>query len=297
MATENNITLLDRAPSLMPCYIRALFFPRTGFQRRREIPQLGVARRGLRVDERHLASYLEVCGGEPTGYLPFLYPLSLLFGYHISIFAHRDFPLSCLKLLALRNRVLQHRRITTGESFDIEAEVAGQRLVAKGVELDVHSALVIGGERAWESVGTYFIRGRFGGTEDPPGDGFQPLESVEHETHWEAPRSGGWDFAQLSGDFNGVHYSAQWARLLGFKRDFSHTPRVVSECLRRLPAGKDDAPLRLDVAFKGPVYYGSSLLMKGAHSGDGYRFDLYCGGAERPAIRGALRNVTSEEAL
>ncbi len=53
-------------------------------------------------------------------------------------------------------------------------------------------------------------------------------------------------------------------------------------------------PVRLDVAFKGPVYYGAELLMKSAAVDHGHRFDVYAGSGEKPAMPGRI--VTGESA-
>ena len=104
----------------------------------------------------------------------------------------------------------------------------------------------------------------------------------------------------MCGDLNPAHYFAPWARMLGFQRDFAHTQRIVAECLQRLPEEADvnaAESLRLDVAFKGPVYYGSPLVLKGAQQDSGYRFDLYCGDVDKPAIPGRLRVVPTDHSL
>jgi uncharacterized protein YaiE (UPF0345 family) len=44
--------------------------------------------------------------------------------------------------------------------------------------------------------------------------------------------------------------------------------------------------MRLDVAFKGPVYYGTSALMKYTAIKGGFRFDLHTDDDERPCVTG-----------
>ncbi len=98
-------------------------------------------------------------------------------------------------------------------------------------------------------------------------------------------------FGRLCGDFNPSHYFSPLARLLGFDRAFCHTQRLVAGCVDRLPPAAKLASLdsvRLDVAFKGPVYYGDRLKMKTAAAGRGYRFDVYAGSGNKPVMPGRI---------
>ncbi|MEJ2717618.1 MAG: hypothetical protein P8182_10835, partial [Deltaproteobacteria bacterium] len=54
------------------------------------------------------------------------------------------------------------------------------------------------------------------------------------------------------------------------------------------PAFDRDEPVRLDVALKGPVYYGSNVTMNYADMGTSHRFDLYCEDNPRPCLSGSL---------
>ncbi|MFL6621684.1 MAG: hypothetical protein ACJ8KA_05030 [Sulfurifustis sp.] len=298
--TERDI-ILSGVPSKTTGYLHSVILPRPGLRSGDTVPRIKFMRRGLTIEEDHLAAFRRGCGDAESADLPFDYPLTLLFHYHLAIFAHRDFPWSLRTLLGVRNHVVQRRRIKTSERLDLEVGTIGQRVLPKGIEFDIHSVFSSEGAPAWESISVYYLRGRAGGADARPAvELLQPLDPVHSEIRWQAPAGGGFDFARLSGDFNPVHYLAPWARRLGFKRDFSHTQRMVSDCLRRLPDAEAllQAPrLRLDVAFKGPVYYGSPLTLKTAQKPDGVRFDLYCGEVDKPAIPGNLRNVAADERL
>jgi hypothetical protein len=55
--------------------------------------------------------------------------------------------------------------------------------------------------------------------------------------------------------------------------------------------------LRLDVAFKGPVYYGSKLVMRGTRKSNGVRFNLYSGITDKPAIPGNIQEIKADHDL
>lgn len=262
------------------------------------MPPLALRWSGLRIDERHLARYRRLCGADGYGHIPFLYPLSMLFHYHLGLFGHADFPWPLKKMLGLRNHVVQHRLLRPEDRLDLEVRTGSQRALPKGLEFDFHSVLSEGGRAVWESTHVYYLRGDFGPPSTAALDYLQPLEASEMEASWPAPAGGGLEFARLCGDFNPVHFSAGWARMLGFPRPFSHTQRIIDECLGRLPDAVrlDEAgALRLDVAFKGPIYYGRALTMKAARRGAGWRFDLYCADAPKPAMPGRILVGTQAE--
>jgi hypothetical protein len=62
----------------------------------------------------------------------------------------------------------------------------------------------------------------------------------------------------------------------------------LTHCLRRLPRLESKYPVRLDTAYKGPVYYDTPLTLKSAPDGGGARFDLYCAGDPRPCLMGKI---------
>jgi hypothetical protein len=75
---------------------------------------------------------------------------------------------------------------------------------------------------------------------------------------------------------------------MGFERDFAHSQLTLAHCIRHLSPFERDEPIRLDVAIKGPVYYGSNVTLNYSSMGKGRRFDLYCGENPRPCVMGSL---------
>jgi hypothetical protein len=293
--------VLDEAPPKLSGYVRSVILPRRRFAPDAAVPPIHITRRGLAIDRQHLAEFGRLCHWRLSDQLPLVYPLMLLFHYHLGIFSHAAFPCSLRQLLGLRNHVVQRRRIGADERLDLDVRSRGCRVLAKGVEFDIHSIFSSDGEPVWESVHVYYLRGRYGGDDArAPSVDLGALGVVDFEARWDAPTDAKWEFAKFCGDLNPAHYFAPWARALGFRRDFAHTQRMVAECLRRLPQDLDamaSGALRLDVAFKGPVYYGSSLVLKSTRQRDGNRFDLYCGDVDKPAIPGRLRAVPADHDL
>jgi hypothetical protein len=295
--SEHNI-ILNQIPSKLTGYLNSVILPRKRFKKGDTFPKIDITRRGFKIDEKHLSEFQKMCGWDDSEYMPFIYPLVVVFHYHLGIFAHRNFPWSLRMLLGLRNHVVQRRRIKVGETLDLSARTLGLRVGLKGLEFDIHTRISSGGEAVWESVHVYYLRGNFGGRDiRPVADYLQPLDSSEFQVSWDAPSAGGLEFARLSGDLNPAHYFKPWARLLGFKRDFCHTQRIISDCIQRLPNASDVMDLeslRLDIAFKGPVYYGSKLMIRGAGNSNGIRFNLYSGTTDKPAMPGNIQEIKAD---
>lgn len=287
--------VVDRLPAKLRGYIAIVMMPRRRFRAGDTLPHIRLTRRGLRIDRDHLARFREACGYPSSEQVPLAYPLALAFHYHLGVFAHWTFPWSLRRMLGLRNHVVQRRRISAGDVLNLTSRTLDLAIRPKGVEISVHTLLSRAGESVWEGIHVYYFRDSTDGM-NPQAARFrlEPLDEVESESGWTAPNSGGLRFARLSGDFNPVHYFAPLARVLGFRGPTCHTQRIVPECLRRLPTGggpPGSAPCRLDVAFKGPVYYGEQLTTRWALQPGGYRFDLCSNGSARPLIQGSIRVV------
>jgi acyl dehydratase len=298
---ESDETVLEGRPPKLASYLRAALRARPGSRTGDTLPRVRVVHRGVPIDPRHLAAVRRVCGADPAEGVPFDYPLWLLFHYHLGIFGHARFPWPLTRLLAMHTSAVRRRPIVPDAPLDLEVRTAGQRRLAKGIEFDFHTVIAQRGAPVWESASAYYLRGPGGGTDTRPVDArLVPLPAVEFESRWQAPRGIGWRVARLSGDYNPMHYAPGYARRFGYARAFAHTQPVVAMCLRRLPrplAELARAPLRLDVAYKGPVYYGSRLVLRGAAVDEGYRFDLYCDDADKPAIPGLLERASADAPL
>lgn len=284
--------LLDGRPRKPQAYLRAVILPRKRYRLGDSLPRIRLTVPHLPVDERHVAWFRSICGYDPSAIVPADYPLSLAFHYHLGVFAHSAFPWSLKTMLGLSAHVMQHRRLSPGESLALAVATEELRVRRNGVEFDLHTRLSSRGEPVWESTHVYFMRGNFGHVADQSaGPELPPMGPIDDEVRWSAPRRGGLEFARLCGDFNPLHWFSPWARALGFERVSCHTQRIVAASLLRLPEAREfiaSRSLRLDVAFKGPVPYGSALRLQSAATANGRRFDLHIDSTTKPAMVGRV---------
>ncbi len=254
---------------------------------RKGVPAIS-ARWRHRVDAAELKRFHALSGLPEGEALPLLYPHTIGFPLQMAILTQPAFPVPIWKVLQVRNRIVQHAPLARDAALGIHVKVAGHRILEKGAEFDLHTTVGEGGATAWESVNTFYIRGRFGAPTAGAAVPEAPKVSPGETAAWRMPAGGGWHFGGLSGDFNGVHMFGWYARKLGFPRAFFHPPRVLGQCLARLPQAEAGLPLRLDAWIKGPVFYGAPVKLRHEAGADGTRFALHVNEDERPAIVGHL---------
>lgn len=260
-------------------------------------PALGARWSGHRVDQRRLAAFRRITGLPDTGELPLLYPHTFGFRLAMAVLTHPSFPVPIWGVLQTRNHLLQHRAIDPGERLDFELQVSAARVLDKGAEIDLHTTLHASGALAWESLVTFYTRGRFGGAgEASPLARAPSFEALEELDAWTLDDAGHWQLGAFTGDYNGIHLFDWYARRFGFESAIYHPPRVIGECLARLPALDARAPQRLDVWLKGPVAHGARVRLGTSTALGQTAFALHAT-AERPSIFGVLSRADAHATL
>lgn len=262
--------------------------------RRRDLSPQVVARwPDHRVDPGELAAFLRASGLPPGPTLPILYPHVFGFRLSMAVLTHPAMPVPIWGVVQIRNHLLSHRAIRAGESLDFETRVLRGRVLDKGLELDLRTRVHTAGELAWESVVTFFARGRFGEPSSVSPLARAPTELGPAAESWQMSDDAHWQFGRFTGDYNGIHLWDWYARRFRFRGALYHPPRVLGQCLARLPAVDPELPQRLDVWLKGPVLHGASVRLHRQNSRDATTFALFADD-ERPCIVGR-RSTNPEE--
>ncbi len=280
-------------PPVLSVYLLGLLTRRTGLKTGELLPKATSQWQHFIINKKHLSRFFAASQQPFSHTMPILYPLSIVFPLHMSILGHKRFPLSPFSMLQIRNHIVQLRPTDIDEKLDIHCTIAKQRNTAKGMELDIRSTLKAGEETVWEGINTYFFRGFFG-DEDPltaQSRRLRELSDTPKENTWTMLSGGGFNFARLSGDYNGIHFSSLYARMLGYESSFAHSQVSLIQCLNRLPKLKTSRPIQLDAAFKGPVYYKTETRIKYDVHKTGFRFDLFSGQNNRPSLCGEIKKV------
>ncbi len=261
---------------------------------KRGVPAIS-ARWRHRPDAAELARFHALSGLPEGETLPLLYPHTIGFPLHMAILTQPAFPLPIWRMLQIRNRIVQHAPLPRDAALDIAVKIAGHRIVEKGAEFDMHAIVRVGESVAWESLNTFYARGRFGapttGAELPEAPKVSPGDTAS----WRTPAGGGWHYGSLSGDYNPLHLWSGYARKHGFARAFFHPQRVLGQCLAKLPQPASALPLRLEAWLKGPVFYGEPVSMHRETVPGGTAFALHVNEDRRPAIVGRLYGAPAEK--
>ena len=240
-------------------------------------------------------------GKDDSSRLGLLYPQVTGFRLVMAMLTHPTWPLPIWNALQVRNRVRLQEPLATRTDFDLEARVSGWRVLAKGVEIDICATLSQGRACRWQSVVTFYYRGRYGdeiesGAALGAGPSSPALvgEGLGQAADWNVDDGHRWRFARLTGDYNGLHQWDRYARRMGFPAAFPHPQRILGQCLARLPE-PGLAPLELDLWIKGPVFFGRDVTMRHrpADATSGREFGLWLEGESRPALVGTLRTAST----
>lgn len=229
-------------------------------------------------------------GLNAEGGLPMLYPHVVGFPLLMAILTCPTFPLPIWNALQIRNHLLQHRPISASDVLDLESRVADQRILEKGAEVDLHTTVRSQSGLLWESLNTFYYRGRFGDAAPASPRVMTPDIGDSSIARWHTLSGVGLRFGRLTGDYNGIHLANAYARLFGFRRAFHHPQLMLGQCLVHLPAPPADRPQRLDAWLKGPVFYDCGVALHVSRKADGTAFGLIPEGENRPALLGEWRS-------
>ncbi len=308
---KRDIRLDYRArPSALAFMARAVC-PSPGLKR--GMPAI-TARWRHRVEPAELKRFHALSGLPEDRELPLLYPHTISFPLQMAILTQPAFPLPIWRMLQVRNRILQHAPLARDAAQDITVRLAGHRILDKGAEFDLHATVQVDGVVVWESLNTFYARGRFGAPtveavpEAPKlvsveanaraaGVTPEPKVSPGNTAEWHMLDGGGLRYGGLSGDYNPLHLWGWYARKHGYLRAFSHPQRVLGQCLAKLPQPASALPLQLEAWLKGPVFYGEPVSMHMEALSDGTAFALHVNGDHRPAIVGRLSAASPDGGL
>ena len=287
-------------PPMLSVYIKAFTKGKTRLKAGQTLPALSAVWRKAGETPALIAAYRELCGIPAGDTLPILYPYVMGARMQMTIMASAAFPVSPLGVVHARNNVLQRRAIGETEAFDLHCAVAGQRVVKQGLEFYMSTWAEQDGAILWECLSSYLVRGSRFGEPDGPSPVVAALPELEQpncESSWDVPENTGRRYAKVTGDYNPIHLRKTLAKLFGFPKHIVHGMWSLARCAAELPVCDPAIPVRLDAAFKGPVFLGSRVTMKARSENASHRFDLFCGDNPRPVVAGALRPAAPGDTL
>jgi hypothetical protein len=286
----------DRRPSALRYMAHALHAWRR-MPRGASLPAIGARWTGYRASARDVEDFCRIAAIAPSDATPILFLHATAFRLQMAVLTHPAFPLPIWRMLQTRNHLLWRRLPAREAQLELRAAVAGRRVTAHGIEVDLTCSVDEGEARVMDSLITFYARGCYGEAEPPsPWSAAPAVDGIE-VGRWRVPLKGALRFGELTGDYNGIHLWSRYARLLGFKRAFSHPQRVLAQCLARLTGPNATEAGRLDIWLKGPVSYDTGLTLRRDEREGETRFALFSEEDERAAIVGQLRAPRPGEPL
>jgi acyl dehydratase len=231
---------------------------------------LTVTRPPVSVERYHVEAYAEVCGFPVKDTVPLTYPHMLAFPLHMALMTDPAFPAPAIGMVHLENSITQHRPIAVGETLEVVASVGPAEPHPKGQVFEFVTSVHAGDRPVWESTSTYLRRGR---GDASAGRGAQLPDVSPGGAVWRLPADLGRRYAAVSGDYNPIHLYPLTARALGFNRQIAHGMWTKARCVAALENRLPDA-VRVDVAFRKPVFLPGKVAFGARRLDDGYAFTL-----------------------
>jgi acyl dehydratase len=232
---------------------------------------LTLTRPPVTVERAAVDAYAKVCGFPTKDVAPLTYPHMLVFGLQMAIMSDPAFPAPAIGTVHLENSITQHRPVAIGETLAVTAGVGPRVAHPKGTIYEFTTTIADEqGATVWEETSAYLRRGR-GDDDASYGMTFPP--APEPGATWALPADLGRRYAAVSGDHNPIHLYPLTARALGFKRQIAHGMWTKARCVAALENRLPDA-VRVDVAFKKPVFLPGSVGFGAAAVEDGWAFAL-----------------------
>lgn len=249
----------DGAPDLRPLFLKAVVNSRFPA---RELPETAAERHGIRVDVGHVVDYAQVCGFSVGTSLPLTYPHVLAFPLQVALMSRRDFPLSLLGLVHVKNTITWSRPLRPSDELDLNVSAHGLRPHRRGRLVDLVTEVGVDGAVVWTGTSTYLSRGHGDpGAAPAPSPDVTALARSVGGAVWHLDTGTGRRYAAVSGDVNPIHLSALTARALGYDRAIAHGmftyAKVIAALGPRVPAAGSSR-----VWFRRPVALPSTVLLK-----------------------------------
>jgi acyl dehydratase len=294
-STGPRVITLDGPPNLAALFARAAA---TSVGRGGALGDVEVRRPDVRVERTRLAAYDRVCGFALRDGLPATYLHVLIFPLQVALMADRSFPLGLPGLIHVRNRIVAHRLVDSGEVLSLSSSARALRPHPKGAQVALVGEVRVGEELVWEGISTYLARGA-----SAPGE-VDAAGEVEPETHpgvelpadaipkavWHVPADMGRRYASVSGDVNPMHLSSLAAKAFGFPRALVHGMWTKAHVLAALDP-QLPAAYTVDVAFSQPLLLPAVANLVAVQRDQGWDFAVRPAQAAGDHLRGTVRAI------
>lgn len=246
------VKTVKKAPSMLSIYRQAVLKKaKPGFKAGDALPELAWQLEKHKIQAKHLRKYNAVCGFDQGDYVAATYPQILAFPLQLGMLLDKKFPFPLLGLVHVRNQISVLKPIHRKAVLGIKVSIGDQRVVDKGVEVDINTEVTADGDLSWTGVATMLARCKT----DVKGEKKAAAEPLSaNREQWNLAANLGRRYGIASGDLNPIHIAKITAKAFGFKQQIAHGMWSKARCLAALDGQLMGAPYSVDVRFKLPIF-------------------------------------------
>lgn len=251
----------------------------------KKLPQAEYIVDHLKINEKHLKVYNDICKFKNDGTVPAMYLAVQAQALQMSMMTEEAFPFALLGLVHIRNVVRQTRKINSNEVLKLSCRFGDLRPHDKGVEFDFITSASVNGVEVYSGVTTYLARQKVAETSHKTAKIETQKPAFDKSEEWGIPENIGRRYAAISGDFNLIHVHELTAKAFGFKRAIAHGMWTKARSLAAL--GDLPAAYEADVQFKLPVFIPTKVTLTSVANGT-IQFELNDSKTAKPHLAGTV---------
>ncbi|MFW2072266.1 MaoC family dehydratase [Acinetobacter gerneri] len=254
------------------------------------LPQVEYVVDALKIDEKHLKAYNNVCGFKNNGQVPAIYLAVLSQSLQMSMMTQEAFPFALLGLVHIRNVITQNRPIWQNETITLSCAFGELKPHDKGLQFDFITTAKIADEVVMQGVTTYLSRQKVTTPVEKKAENASATHAPDLQVQevWDVSENTGRRYAAVSGDFNLIHIHAFTAKAFGFKQAIAHGMWSKARALVSLELPE---AYEADVQFKLPMYLPSKVEFLTANESSQTDFLIRNQKSQKPHVAGIVKSL------
>lgn len=285
------IIKVEKTPS--PYSMFLLMLNKTRFDNLLSQPEVKVICDNTFFDREWVKKYNSFFNLPDEDKIPITFPFIATMPFQLKLFSIPEITVNPVGFLHLSNYIRKIKELPLEKPLFSETSLKQTRLVKKGVEITVETTIYSNGEIVWACESKYlkFSKEYKNQEENSEKKGVNliPIEKPQKETEFSVTIKDAKKYASLSGDFNPIHFSKIFAKIMGLPSPIIHGMWTVGISLKHLSYLQNDSVYFYHV-FKGPIPIGSKgkILVQSIDTGE--QVEVYIENNPKPCFQGIVSN-------